>query len=276
MSQTFPTSRLIEKLKLASDSRPASLKLSFTEDRALTALQLLLAQKSFRALTTRQITPEARERWGCNEPVPVMFVPTLEFSKAYTQDRTTSNEVSLSSLRALKSLARKSFTLSWLADGSEYAANSALIDVRQYILADRAQPKYLLIALSPPLVQGVYPELNDFVIKQSNQFYRIDQALGSGAGHRSEVTLRLIAWLSTLSTQASGELSILETTLIHRLGLASLRKEGLKKFRLTMSKHLSIIQQVGLIKSFRQPKVGREMWTLIRIPQKFKVKKPDA
>jgi hypothetical protein len=82
VSDSFPTSRFIEKLKLGDKAQGAgkssiSLPLSFTEDRALTAVQLLLAEQSLGEIENLPMTPKAQEMWRWKKGYPFYTPPRL-------------------------------------------------------------------------------------------------------------------------------------------------------------------------------------------------------
>lgn len=121
---TFPSSYLTEKLKLGDvgtaraikkqlgleelTARDVGLSLSFSEDRALTAVQSLFAFQGFRPQEIVLLTPQAQEQWGCAE-VPVMITEVKAYCRAYIQAGDVTSDAALT---ALKSLADKHFYLS--------------------------------------------------------------------------------------------------------------------------------------------------------------------
>lgn len=113
---TFPSSYLTESLKLGDsrmaqalkkqlglnelDAKDVGLPLSFSEDRALTAVQSLFAFGGLQPQEMVRLTPHAEKRWGCSELL-VMVVEVKAYCRAYAQGGDVPAETALGALKTL-------------------------------------------------------------------------------------------------------------------------------------------------------------------------------
>jgi hypothetical protein len=276
VSDSFPTSRFIEKLKLGDKAQGAgksviNVPLSFTEDRALTAVQLLLAEQSFGEIENLPMTPKAQEMWRWEKGVPVLYTTPAEYSLAYLQHEAPPKQVNARALNALKAIADKVYCLPMpgTAGDPAYEVSSTLIDVQKYIVTGKKRPVHLRISLSPAVFAGVYPTLSSFVHKPRNLYGHLDKALGPGSGKRPTMLPRLIAWLITYSTDAGPSIEVSETRIAERLGsqVFDFKSEQSNKFRKALSHYFEVVQAVGLIKAFEIPDEGDKKWRVVLAKQ---------
>ncbi len=262
---TFPSSYLTEKLKLGDAStsralkkqlglealttRDVGLSLSFSEDRALTAVQSLFAFQGLRPQEMVALSTQAQEQWGCSE-LPVMVTEVKGYCRAYAQGGDVAAEVALT---ALKALAAKSFYLAY-TDGPESPLRclyAPVLAVQKYKLRGVRRPTHLRFALTPVLLQGVYPEATGFRPKPRDLHARIIALAGASSGRPPEQLLRLTAWLMTLPKRPT--VSVTDRTLAERLRSQTLQHSQVSKLRRTLAQHFEVAKQLGLMKDFKSP-----------------------
>jgi len=265
---TFPSSYLTEKLKLGDakevraikkqlglndlSTRDIGLCLSFNEDRALTAVQSLFAFQGLKPHETVPLTPQAQERWGCTE-LPVMVTELKAYCRAYAKGGDVTLETALT---ALKTLANRHFYLAY-TDGPESPLRclyAPVLAVQKYKLRGVRRPTHLRIALTPVLLQGVYPEATGFRPKRTDLHAKLLTLAGAKPGRPPEQLLRLTSWLLTLPKRPT--VSVTDQTLAERLRSQSLQHSQVAKFRRTLEQHFEIAKQLGLIKDFKAPAAG--------------------
>ncbi len=265
---TFPSSYLTEKLKLGDASmaraikkqlglddlyaRDAGLCLSFSEDRALTAVQSLFAFQGLKPHDMVPLTPQAQEAWGCTE-FPVMVTEVRAYCRAYAQGGDVGTEVALT---ALKTLAGRSFYLAYTGgpDSTLRCLYAPVLAVQKYKLRGVRRPTHLRVALTPVLLQGVYPAATGFRPKRTDLHAKLLALAGAKPGRPPEQLLRLTSWLTTLPKRPT--VSVTDQTLAERLRSQSLQHSQVAKFRRTLEQHFEIAKQLGLIKDFKAPEAG--------------------
>lgn len=128
---------------------------------------------------------------------------------------------------------------------------SPVLAVQKYKQKVFRRPTYLRIALTPTLLQGVYPAATGFRPKLRDLHARLIALVGFKAGRLPEQLLRLTAWLLTLPKRPT--VSLTDRTLAERLRSQNLQHSQVAKFRLALTRHLEITRQLGLIKDFTAP-----------------------
>ncbi len=230
-------------------ARDVGLSLSFSEDRALTAVQSLFAFQGFKPQEIVLLTPQAQERWGCAE-VPVMITEVKAYCRAYIQ---AGNVTADAALTALKTLADKHFYLAY-TDGPESPLRclyAPVLAVQKYKLRGVRRPTHLRVALTPVLLQGVYLEATGFRPKRTDLHTKLVSLAGAKSGRPPEQLLRLTAWIMTLPKRPTTSVS--DQTLAERLRSQSLQHSQVGKFRRTLEQHFEIVKRLGLIKDFKSP-----------------------
>lgn len=242
-------------------SREVGLVLSLSEDRALTALQSLFAFQSFRPQEAAALSPEAQAQWGCSE-LPVVVTELRAYNRAYAQGSDVSAEAALA---ALKTLAGRRFYLTYTdaPKGPLKCLHTPVVAVQKYKLKGHRRPTHLRFALTPVLVQGVYPEATGFRPKLKNLHARLITLTGSKPGRPPEQLLRLTAWLLTLPRRPT--VSATDRLLAERLRSQTLQHAQVAKFRRTLAQHFEVAKQLGLIKNFKSPVLATEDEWLIEL-----------
>lgn len=262
---TFPSSYLTEHLKLgdAASARAihkqlgletlevgeVGLALSFNEDRALTAVQRLFAFGGLQPQETVPLTPQAQLQWGCEE-LPVMVSEVKAYTRSYAQSDEVDADAALS---ALKTLCAKRFHLAYSdAKGAPLRClHAPVLAVQKYKLKGVRTPTHLRIALTPVLLQGVYPEATGFRAKPKDLHARIVSLTRAGPGRPPEQLLRLTAWLLTLSKRPTVQVS--DQRLAERLRSQALKHSQVSRFRKTLSAHFEVYRQLELLQSYKAP-----------------------
>jgi hypothetical protein len=262
---TFPSSYLTEKLKLgdatkaqsvkkqlgleALTAREAGLSLSFSEDRALTAVQSLFAFGGFQPHEMVTLTSQAQEQWGCVE-LPVMVAEAKAYCRAYAQGGDVTADAALTTLKALAS---RHFYLAY-TDGPESLLRclyAPVLAVQKYKLRGVRRPTHLRVALTPVLLQGVYPAVTGFRPKRNDLHAKLVTVTGSKLGRPPEQLLRLTAWIMTLPKRPT--VHVTDQTLAERLRSQTLQHSQVGKFRRTLEQHFEIMKQLGMLKGFKPP-----------------------
>jgi hypothetical protein len=274
---TFPSSYLTERLKLGDaataraikkqlgrddlTAREAGLILSFAEDRALTAVQMMFAFQGLKPQEIAVLTPRAQEQWGCSE-IPVMIAEVKAYCRAYAQGGDVAAEVALG---ALKGLVGRSFYLAYTdaRDGPLRCVYGPVLAVQKYKLRGVRRPTHLRFALTPVLLQGVYPEATGFRPKLKDLHARIMTLAATKSGRPPEQLLRLTAWLLTLPKRPT--VSVTDQTLAERLRSQALQHSQVAKFRRTLTEHFEVAKQLGMLKAFTAPSKEADSKWLIRL-----------
>ena len=274
---TFASSYLTERLKLgdaaaaralkkelglaALTSREVGLPLSFSEDRALTALQSLFAFGGFRPQETVALTPQAQAQWGCSE-LPVVVAELRVYGRAYAQGGDVPAEAALA---ALKALAARRFYLAYTDSpgGPLRCLHAPVLAAQRYKLKGHRRPTHLRVALTPALVQGVYPEVAGFRPKLRDLHAKLIALTGSKTGRPPEQLLRLTAWLLTLPKRPT--VAVGDELLAERLRSQTLQHAQVAKFRRTLAQHFEVVKQLGLIGDFTPASKAEDKW-LVKLP----------
>lgn len=128
-----------------------------------------------------------------------------------------------------------------------------MLAVQKYKLKGYRRPTHLCIALTPVLLQGVYPEATGFRPKPKDLHAKFVALAGSRSGRPPEQLLRLTAWLMILPRRPT--VSVTDQKLAERLRSQTLQHSQVGKFRRTLEQHFEITKQLGLIKDFKSPNV---------------------
>lgn len=194
------------------------LPLSYIEDRLVTTLQVLtfeLHSYGHRdGVPTRPMTPQAQERWGWSDPVPILEVDRREFINTYyfgaphpskrDRKRTPGSDAQLKLLNEyLQQLADRVFTFAFWPAGTVSAngtpAPARCVTSNLFALRYRYDKDRIVgldIALSPIFLVGVYDGYDRadgtgtrFIQKDSDLYARLDKALGvNGQRRRGRVS----------------------------------------------------------------------------------------
>ena len=259
---TFATPYLTERLKLGDETlakrvrgtlgldtlsgSDVGLTFSFSEDRALTAVQSAFAFEAFQPHETVALTPQAQELWGCKE-LPVVVIEMKNYCRHYAQ----TGEVPLeTALGALRSLAGRSFYLAFADDGKDSlrCLHAPVLAVQKYKLKGQRRPTHLRVALTPVLYRGVHPEVTGFRPKPKVLHARL--AASSKGGRPPEAMLRLASWMLTLAKPAT---TVTERTLAERLRVRTLANGQPGKFRETLLRYFGTLKTLGLLEDFIPP-----------------------
>jgi hypothetical protein len=261
---TFATPYLTEKLKLGYNDlaqavkqhpgmddlsdRDVGLTLSFSEDRALTAVQSLFCFASFEAQETMPLTSQGRAWWGCDE-LPILVIEAGEYVRAYAQGAGTPAEVAMT---ALKSLSEKRFCLAYTEQhkGPYRVVHAPVMAVQKYKLRGVRRPTHLRVALTPVLYQGVYPNRKGFRAKPKDLHAGLIALSGAKPGRPPEGLLRLVSWLLTLEKSVT---TVTEKKLAERLRVRTLVNGQPGKFREDLRQNFGILRALGLLENFTPP-----------------------
>ena len=263
-SVNFYTPYLTEKLKLGDpdalaairkqpeladlSAREVGLTLSFSEDRALAAVQSLFSFGSFEPHSAAPLTPQGQAWWGCDE-LPVLVLEAGDYVRAYAQGAGTTAEVAMA---ALRSLAQRCFYLAYTEHdkGPYRVVHAPVLAAQKYKLQGTRQPTHLRVALTPALYQGVYPECRGYRAKPKNLHARLIELSGSKPGRPPETLLRLASWVLTLTAPST---PVTERKLAEKLRTRTLTNSQPGKFREDLRRSFGILKAAGILEDFIPP-----------------------
>lgn len=277
MSGTFKSSRLVEELKLGASrvtkggcnriggDLPAEfgLPLTFTQDRALTAVQLLLAWQGMRPSGVTALS-ERMKAFDWMPGVPYVEIDTFTYCRAYTG--TTHRRIDDDALRALSELAGRDFYMSipLFDEPVSRIVRSPVLVLKEKGASGNSYPSHLRIVLSPVVFHGLDDAEPRYVRKPTDLYKRIASARGPGRGKRSPQLPRLVSWITI---QRRNQILVGSETLAKQLRSGDVTSGHTKRFVRTVSGYLEVLKAAKIVRSFLAPCQATDgQWKIVRYP----------
>lgn len=132
-----------------------------------------------------------------------MVTEAKAYFRAYAQGGGVTADAALT---ALKALTLRSFYIAYtdVPEGPLRCLCAPVLAVQKYKLRGVRRPTHLRVALTPVLLQGVYPAATGFRPKRTDLHAKLLALAGAKSGRPPEQMLRLTAWIMTLPKRPTG------------------------------------------------------------------------
>ena len=256
------TRKIREVTENASPDK-CGLPLTFRQDRALTAVQLLFAWSDMKPSRFIPVPPEMGS-FDQESTLSFIDVDTLSYCRAYSGKK--SKRVDKGALVALRKLACKKFYLAYppSSQSVEPIVLSPILMVRQTGSRLGGYPTQLRIIVSPVLLHGVDDVEHRYVRKPTDLYARFDLALGPGRGKRPPQLPRLASWIAL---QRNIMVEVGSEKLAMQLRSGNVTDGHAKRFVKTVSDYLEVLKKAQIVRSFVAPsEATNEHWKIVRFP----------
>jgi hypothetical protein len=277
MSGSFKCSRLVEELKLGDSPitkmirelaggsilTEFGLPLTFTQDRALTAVQLLFAWLEMQPSGTVPLPPEM-QFLGWSSRASYIDINTLSYCRAYLGEKT--KRINSDALLALSDLAQQEFCLAYPHPDEpvNQAIRSPILLVKEKGRQQDSYPSHLRIIFSPVLLHGAEGLDHRYIRKPTDLYAGIDLALGPGRGKRPPQLPRLASWIAI---QRRNLILVGSEKLGRQLRSHDVISGHTKRFVRTISGYLEVLKSANIVRSFVAPcQATGGKWKIVRYP----------